>query len=69
MKHVKFIKRVNKWFASHWRDDRIEKQKALSSEGYHFLKTTGRPCNCAGCTYLKYKRENKYKILQNEFAQ
>lgn len=67
MKKVKFVKRVNKWFASHWKNDAEEIKKALTGKGYTFLKTTGRPCNCYSCTYLKYKRIPKNKIIKEAF--
>lgn len=74
MKHVKFVKRLNKWITGNvhtsWekgkgivykkRVDVIE--DAFKGECYTFLRTTGRPCNCYMCsTYEKYKREqNQY---------
>ncbi len=62
--HVKFIKRVNNWFASYHPKYKLWKQDALTGKAYTFLKTTSRPCNCEMCTYLKYKRPQKHKILK-----
>lgn len=64
-KEVKFKKRVNKWFASHWKMDPEEVNKALTGTGYTFLRTTGRPCNCYGCTYEKHKRTPKHKVMRD----
>lgn len=64
--HTKFMNRVEKWFASHWGNDADEKQKALSGEGYTFLRTTSSPCNCYGCSgYYKYKRTPKHKVIRD----
>lgn len=71
-KHVKFIKRVNNWMNKNWNSSDYyhqEKKKALSGEGYTFLRTTGRPCNCEMCTYLKYKRTPKHKIIRDAFKE
>ena len=65
MKKVKFKKRVKKWFASHWKNDAEEIEKALTGKGYTFLRTTGSPCNCYMCTYLKYKRMPKNKVIRD----
>jgi len=63
MKHVKFMKRVNTWFSTYSTKYREEyKKEALAGTAYTFLRTTGRPCNCAGCTYYKYKREQSQYI-------
>lgn len=75
-KHVKFIKRLKTWIKPGMtryfgRDEfgyPIEKQRediiqeALKGTCYRFLRTTGNPCNCDGCTYLKYERPLKSKI-------
>lgn len=67
MKKVKFIKRVNNWFVRPWQNRTEELEKALTGNGYTFLRTTGRPCNCYSCTYLKYKRKPKNKIIKEAF--
>jgi hypothetical protein len=67
MKHVKFIKRVNKWFDSYHPKYKHWKRDALMGKTYTFLKTTSRPCNCEMCTYLKYKRTPKHKIMKDAF--
>lgn len=64
-KELKFKKRVKKWFASHWKNDAEEIERALTGSGYTFLRTTGRPCNCDSCTYEKYKRIPKNKVISN----
>lgn len=73
MKHVKFIKRVNNWMNKSWNSSDYyyqERKKALSGEGYTFLRTTGRPCNCYGCSgYYKYKREPKHKVMRDAFKE
>jgi hypothetical protein len=61
---TKFKRRVKNWFASHWKNDKEEIGRALKGEAYRFLKTTGRPCNCYGCTYRKYKRDPKHKVVK-----
>lgn len=68
-KHVKFIKRVKKWFASHWKNDAEEIEKALTGKGYTFLRTTGRPCNCDICMHEKYKRIPKHKVIRDAFKE
>lgn len=65
MKHVKFKKRIKNWFAVNWNHDANEIEKAISGEGYTFLRTTSRPCNCYGCTYRKYEREHKHKVIDS----
>lgn len=59
---TKFKRRVKNWFAHpNWNDEK-EIKKALTGNGYTFLKTTSRPCNCFGCSgYNKYKRTPKHK--------
>ena len=65
--HVKFIKRVENWFysVSVYREN--GKQEALKGKSHTFLKTTGRPCNCDSCTYLKYKRTPNHKVMKEAF--
>jgi hypothetical protein len=65
-KHTKFIKRVKKWFSGADRNGDKEYYINLTLQGKHFtfLRTTGRPCNCEMCTYKKYEREPKYKIVR-----
>ena len=71
MQHVKFVKRVNKWFSAGIERFCGERNyyKDLTLKGKHhtFLKTTGRPCNCEMCTYLKYKRTPKHKVIKEAF--
>jgi hypothetical protein len=62
---TKFKKRVKKWFASHWKNDAKEIERALTGSGYTFLRTTSRPCNCDICTYEKYKRIPKHKVIRD----
>lgn len=65
---TKFLKRVKKWFSSYSEKYKREYIKeALTGKGYTFLRTTGRPCNCEGCTYLKYKRVPKHKVIKEAF--
>ena len=66
MKKVKFLKRINIWFNGSDRLGDKEYYKALTLKGQHFtfLRTTSRPCNCAMCTYLKYERTPKHKIIK-----
>lgn len=63
---VKFLRRVNIWFAIGFERYTGERKfyKNLTLQGKHhtFLKTTARPCNCDGCTYKKYKRPTKSEI-------
>lgn len=67
-KQIKFIKRVKNWFV-HLGDSRGDKQYyldlTLEGKNNKFLKTTSRPCNCYLCTYLKYKRMPKNKIIRD----
>lgn len=64
---TKFIKRVKDWFVRPLGNRKEELKKALTGEGYTFLRTTGRPCNCHMCTYLKYKRTPKNKVIKEAF--
>lgn len=66
-KQVKFLKRIKKWFIG---SDRLgEKQYyidlTLQGKNRTFLRTTSRPCNCYMCTYLKYKRVSKHKVIKD----
>lgn len=63
---VKFKKRVKNWFARPLGNRAEELKKALTGNGYTFLRTTGRPCNCESCTYLKYKRTPNHEIIKND---
>ena len=65
--HTKFINRVKKWFSGNSQNGDREYYKGLTLKGKHFtfLRTTSRPCNCEMCTYLKYKRTPKHKVLKN----
>lgn len=61
-----FKRRVKNWFASHWKNEQEEIEKALTGNGYHFLRTTGNPCNCYGCSGCnKYKRTPKHKVIKD----
>ncbi len=66
MKHVKFIKRVKKWFTG--RETNGDRQYyidlTLQGKNRTFLRTTSRPCNCEMCTCLKYKRTSKHKVIK-----
>lgn len=68
-KQIKFIKRVKNWFASSGSEHNGDKEYylnlTLKGEHLTFLKTTGRPCNCYLCTYLKYKRIPKNKVIRD----
>lgn len=64
---TKFTKRVKNWFARPLMNRKEELEKALVGSNYTFLKTTGRPCNCYMCTYLKYKRIQKHKVIKEAF--
>lgn len=71
-KELKFKKRVKNWMNNNWNDPNYynqEKQKALSGKGYTFLRTTSRPCNCYLCTYEKYKRTPKTKVIRDAFKE
>ena len=61
-KRVKFEKRLNDWFSywgdTPWKYENIE--KARLGEGWTFLRTTGKPCSCDGCS-PNYKRPPKSK--------
>ena len=58
--HTKFVRRVKNWLK---RDPNQTEhiKEALKGESMIFLRTTARPCNCAGCTYKQYKRTPKHK--------
>ena len=75
MKKVKFLRRLKNWIKPGntlyydskayriYYKNRIEViESALRGECYTYLRTTGRPCNCAGCTYEKYKREARQHV-------
>jgi hypothetical protein len=66
---TKFKKRVKNWFASSGQECNGDKEYYfnLTLQGKHFtfLRTTSRPCNCYLCTYLKYKRIPKNKVISN----
>lgn len=66
---TKFKKRVKNWFVSSGQECNGDKEYYfnLTLQGKHFtfLKTTSRPCNCYLCTYKKYKRIPKYKVIRD----
>ena len=63
IKKVKFLKRLKNWLASS--KNKIEEtEQALNGDCLTFLRTTGRPCNCEMCTYQKYKRTPKHKVIK-----
>lgn len=70
MQHVKFNKRVKKWFSS-WSGKYKQEyvSDALKGKAFTFLRTTGRPCNCEGCTYKKYRRTPKHKVMREAFKE
>lgn len=59
--HAKFIRRVKNWLSTENALTDKNVKDALKGETFIFLRTTGRPCNCYGCTYKKYKRTPKHK--------
>ncbi len=61
---TKFKNRVKKWMSSHWGNSIEETQIALDGKGYTFLRSTGRPCSCYGCSQYKYERTPKYKVIK-----
>ena len=67
MKQVKFLKRIKKWFIGEDRNGEKEYYINLTLQGKNrtFLRTTSRPCNCEMCTYLKYKRTPKQKVIKD----
>lgn len=73
MQHVKFVKRVKKWFSIYHRYDSgnydLEIEETLKGERCTFLRTTSRPCNCEMCTYLKYERTPKHKVMKEAFKE
>ena len=60
--HVKFIRRVKNWLKGQSIGENLD--DALAGKSFIFLRTTGRPCNCGMCTYLKYKRTPKHKVMK-----
>lgn len=78
--HIKFISRLKKWIKPgvtryhnsngiEYRNRTEVIEMALQGECYTFLRTTSNPCNCEGCTYLKYKRPLKGTIQKEIFKQ
>ena len=65
--HVKFVRRVKNWLRKELTEKNLE--DALTGKTFIFLRTTGRPCNCEMCTYLKYKRTPKHKIMKEAFKE
>ncbi len=68
-KQVKFIKRINIWFSGSDKFNDKDYYKDLTLKGKHFtfLRTTSRPCNCFMCTYKKYNRIPKHKVIKEAF--
>ena len=66
---TKFVRRVKNWFASTWNNDKEGIKKTLAGEQCNWLRTTGRPCNCYGCTYKQYKRVPKHKVMKEAFEE
>lgn len=65
MKQVKFEKRLNNWF-SHWQNSSWKLNcldEARRGQSFTFLRTTGKPCSCAGCSPT-YSRKQKHLIQQ-----
>lgn len=71
-KQTKFLHRVKKWYSVYHMYNSgnydLEIEQTLAGQRANFLKTTGRPCNCECCTYLKYKRPNNKKIINQDFS-
>lgn len=65
---TKFKKRVKNWFASSGQECNGDKEYylnlTLKGKHFTFLRTTSRPCNCEMCTYLKYNRIPKHKVIR-----
>ena len=67
--YTKFVRRVRNWLSieNALNDENIK--DALDGKTFIFLRTTGRPCNCESCTYLKYKRTPKHKVMKEAFEE
>ncbi len=65
-KQTKFIRRVKNWFNGPDKVGDKDHYMNLALKGNHhtFLKTTSRPCNCYGCTFEKYQRIPKHKVIK-----
>ena len=70
-KELKFKKRVKNWFLYLSDNPKYKKEYylelTLKGKCHTFLKTTSRPCNCILCTYEKYKRTPKNKVIRDAF--
>jgi len=60
--HTKFVRRVKNWLKNELTDENLK--SAIEGKTFLWLRTTGRPCNCEVCTYLKYKRTSKHKVIK-----
>lgn len=68
-KETNFKRRVKNWFAINWGNNKEEIDKAEKGKAYLFLRTTGSPCNCYGCSGLyKYKRTPKHKVIKDSLG-
>jgi hypothetical protein len=58
--------RVKQMF-THYRK-RLKKYGMTEQDGWHTLRTTGKPCSCFMCKNLKYNRKEKHKgeMIQKE---
>lgn len=64
-KHVKFLKRLNKWNCRLNNKEKAQVIKeSLDGESWTVLRTTGTPCSCYGCSYPKYERPSKSEVNQ-----
>ncbi len=69
MKHVKFMKRVKKWFSGADENGVRQYYLDLTMQGKHhtFLRTTSHPCSCFCCKNLKDERVPRYKVIEDAF--
>jgi len=72
-KQTKFLKRIKVWTTGMYQFNPITlnelKKNILEGKSHTFLKTTSRPCNCYCCTYLKYNRTPKHKVMKEAFKE
>ena len=71
--HTKFVRRVKNWLSKeNYKKNHLTVENikdALEGKTFIFLRTTGRPCNCESCTYLKYERTPKHKVMKEAFKE
>lgn len=59
------LKRIDNWLIGS-KNKREEKRAAIDGKCLLFLRTTGNPCNCYGCSGSnKYKRKQKALMLKS----